>query len=181
MTLFRQKGYEAATVDELAEAMEITPPSLYTAFGSKEGLFMRVFQHYLEHQAAFFRQALGAPTAYEVAARILRGMIGLSCVNGPAGGCLVTQTVAVLADPGTKIGRTALATCQGAHQALTVRFEKARADGDLAPETNPETLARFLYTLAQGISIQAVGGARQEQLLAVVEMALRLWPSPKRE
>ena len=36
MRLFWSRGYEATSVSELTEAMGITPPSLYSAFGDKK-------------------------------------------------------------------------------------------------------------------------------------------------
>ena len=46
MTVFWQKGYEGASLADLTGAMEINPPSLYAAFGSKEGLFRAVLERY---------------------------------------------------------------------------------------------------------------------------------------
>ena len=39
MLLFWRHGYEATSVNDLTNAMGITPPSLYTAFGDKKQLF----------------------------------------------------------------------------------------------------------------------------------------------
>jgi AcrR family transcriptional regulator len=39
MTVFWKKGYEGASLSDLTTAMGINAPSLYAAFGSKEGLF----------------------------------------------------------------------------------------------------------------------------------------------
>jgi AcrR family transcriptional regulator len=176
MGLFWQNGYEATSVDDLAAAMEITPPSLYNAFGSKEELFLSAFQHYLDHEAAFFPKSLAAATAREVAEQLLFGTVDLSCGCEHSGGCLVTQTATLLADKQTRIGRKVLETCQGAIEALTQRFERAIREGDLPAGTNPCALARYLYTVVQGITVQAAWGATREQLVEVVEMALRVWP-----
>ena len=39
LEVFWRKGYEGATICDLTAAMAINPPSLYAAFGIKEGLF----------------------------------------------------------------------------------------------------------------------------------------------
>ena len=47
MLVFWKKGYEGTTIDELTAAMGISRPSLYAAFGNKEGIFKRSLNHYL--------------------------------------------------------------------------------------------------------------------------------------
>jgi hypothetical protein len=56
------------------------------------------------------------------------------------------------------------------------RFERARSEGDLPADCDPASLARFVATLIQGMSVQAAGGASREDLQAVAEIALRSWP-----
>jgi AcrR family transcriptional regulator len=47
MLLFWRHGYEATSVAELTAAMGITPPSLYAAFGDKQGLFLAAVRRYV--------------------------------------------------------------------------------------------------------------------------------------
>ena len=49
LDVFWRKGYEGASLSDLTEAMGINPPSLYAAFGDKEGLFMEAVQRYHTH------------------------------------------------------------------------------------------------------------------------------------
>src|SRR5258706_12321421 len=46
MEVFWQKGFEGASVAELCDAMELNPPSLYSAFGDKEKLFVEAAERY---------------------------------------------------------------------------------------------------------------------------------------
>ena len=41
LVVFWRNGYEGASIADLTEAMGINPPSLYAAFGNKEGLFRK--------------------------------------------------------------------------------------------------------------------------------------------
>src|SRR6202023_2321022 len=49
--------------------------------------------------------------------------------------------------------------------------------GALAPEANPPSLARYIVTLIQGMSVQAAGGATRSELHHVIGIALQSWPS----
>jgi AcrR family transcriptional regulator len=47
MVLFWRKGFAAASMNDLCDAMSIRSPSLYAAFGSKEALYLEAIEHYV--------------------------------------------------------------------------------------------------------------------------------------
>ena len=47
MLLFWRKGFEAASMNDLCDAMGVRSPSLYAAFGSKEALYLEAIEHYV--------------------------------------------------------------------------------------------------------------------------------------
>jgi hypothetical protein len=61
--------------------------------------------------------------------------------------------------------------------ALRKRFEQAQAEGDLPLTADPETLARYVNTVGQGLAVQAAGGASREDMHRVADQALSTWPS----
>src|ERR1700754_3206159 len=73
MEVFWRHGYEGATIAQLTDAMGINPPSLYAAFGSKEGLLKAALDRYTEKHADFMADVLSAPTAPGVDERMLMG------------------------------------------------------------------------------------------------------------
>ena len=75
LRVFWSKGYEGASMAELTEAMGITKPSLYAAFGNKEALFHKALDLYETEKLAYTREALKQPTAREVAEHFMRGAI----------------------------------------------------------------------------------------------------------
>lgn len=52
-------------------------------------------------------------------------------------------------------------------------IERAISEGEFKPAKDSGTLARYLGTVVQGMSIQAQDGATQSQLLAVAGLAIR--------
>jgi hypothetical protein len=60
---------------------------------------------------------------------------------------------------------------------LRQRLERTRADADLPAEANASDLTCFVTTVAQGMAVQAAGGASREDLRRAVDMALRAWPT----
>jgi AcrR family transcriptional regulator len=174
--LFWSKGYEGTTLSDLTDALGINRPSLYAAFGSKEELFRRVIEKYVQGPGAAISAALEADTAREVVHRILRFYADAAGVPDVPRGCLLVQGALVCGDESQPV-RAALAEKRHfAEAALTARLERAKREGDLPPDARPADLARYVYTLCHGLAVQAVGGATRDQLRRVVQVAMRAWP-----
>ena len=176
MTVFWRHGYEGASMSDLTSAMGINSPSLYACFGSKEGLFRAVLERYGERRKSFMESVLAAPSAAKVAETYLHGVadfaIDTSGQNPP--GCLLLQS-------GLSCGDSDIPDETARHRAekeaaLCARFEKAREQGDLSKSASPDTLARYLMTVSNGICVQAASGASAEELHEVAAMALTAWP-----
>jgi AcrR family transcriptional regulator len=177
LQVFWRKGYEGATLPDLTRAMGINRPSLYAAFGSKEGLFRRALDRYAEGPAAYVPEALNAPTARAVAEQLLGGAIDLTAGRGKPRGCLMVQGALACGEAADSVRRELCARRAAGEAALRRRFERARAEGDLPAGADPADLARYVLAVIQGMAVQAAGGASREELCRVAEMALRAWPA----
>jgi AcrR family transcriptional regulator len=176
MVVFWAQGYEGASLTDLTEAMGISRKSLYAAFGNKEELFDKVLQHYEQGPGAYVVDALRAPTAREVATTFLTGVVRAATrPEGPAG-CLDVQG-ALSAGPNGRVAHDTLAAWRSRSQAqLSERFRKAVDEGDLPPDAEPTLLTRYVTTIADGLAVQANGGASALELQRVADAALRHWP-----
>jgi TetR/AcrR family transcriptional regulator len=71
--LFSSKGYDATSVREICSAAEITKPTLYYFFGSKEGLYRTLLGDALQGFRQELRETLAVPgTTAERLARVSR-------------------------------------------------------------------------------------------------------------
>jgi AcrR family transcriptional regulator len=177
LRVFWRKGYEGATLLNLTKAMGINRPSLYAAFGNKEGLFRKALDRYAEGPAAYVREALNEPTARAVAERLLGGAIDLFADRRNPRGCLMVQGALACGEAAESIRRELVSHRVAREAAVRQRFERALVDGDLPADSDPADLARYVMTVAQGMAVQAAGGATREELRRVMETALRAWPT----
>ncbi len=176
LRVFWSKGYEGSSLSDLTEAMGITRPSLYAAFGNKEALFRKALDLYEREKLAFMGEALQAPTSRQVAERLLRGALDMQTSECEPRGCLrVISSVACGAEA-ESIRAEVLERRASSHQALLDRFQRAKDEGDLPPNVEAEALANYLSALLQGMSIQAGGGASRKQLEDLVATGLAMWP-----
>jgi len=176
LLVFWRKGYEGTSLPDLTRAMGINRPSLYAAFGNKEELFRKALDRYVAGPAAHVRAALDEPTARAVAERLLYGNIQLLTNPRNPPGCLAVQGALACGKEGDCIRRELIARRAASEAALRRRFRRALREGDLSARADPAALARYITTVAQGMAVQAAGGATRKDLQQVVELALRAWP-----
>lgn len=177
LMLFWRRGYEGASLAALTRAMRINTPSLYAAFGSKEKLFHKALERYLQKPASYLPAALKEPTARGAVEKLFRGAIRMVMNRRHPDGCMLVQG-ALACGPEAEPIRRELNRCRAAAEtALRRRFELAAAKRDLPPGADAAQLARFIITLLWGLSVQAAGGASRAQLQSVADFAMRCWPS----
>jgi AcrR family transcriptional regulator len=176
--VFWRKGYEGTTLPDLTAAMGINRPSLYAAFGNKEELFRKALDRYADQTGARIHEALEAPTARAAVERLLRATADALTDPHCPRGCLSVQGALSCGEAAEPIRQELIARRAGVEVALRERFARAKSEGDLPSDSNPDDLARYIATVTQGMSVQASGGATREQLQDVVSTALRAWPQP---
>jgi AcrR family transcriptional regulator len=178
LRVFWSKGYEGASMAELTEAMGITKPSLYAAFGNKEQLFHKALDLYEAEKLAYTREALREPTARKVAQYIMRGAVDMQMSSCDPKGCLGVISTLACSPEAESIKADVIARRRSSQAALVERFRQAQADGDIPPHLDVTALTTYLYAILQGMAVQAGSGATREELEKVVETSLSLWPSP---
>jgi len=173
--VFWRKGYEGASMADLTDAMGITKPSLYAAFGNKEELFRKALDRYVDGPGGYFRTGLEMATAREVVQHILYESV--EAVTDPKNpGCLAVQGALCCGDAAETIKQELMARRSKGEQDLHIRFTRAIAEGDLPTDADAGDLARYVSAILQGMAVQAAGGAPREQLRKLADMAMRSWP-----
>jgi AcrR family transcriptional regulator len=178
LLLFWRHGYEGTSLAALTSAMRISTPSLYAAFGSKEALFRKAVDRYVQRPASYLPNALKEPTARRAVEKLFRGAINMVMHPRHPDGCLLVHG-ALAVSPACETIRTQLSLRRAAAEAaVRSRFEQAIAEGDLPANVNARKFARYIVTVLWGLSVQAAGGAKRSQLYEVAQMALQCWPRP---
>jgi AcrR family transcriptional regulator len=176
LQVFWRKGYEASSLADLTEAMGINPPSLYAAFGNKEGLFRKAVDRYVAERSKFWAESLSEPTARASVERLMRRSADFLTEPGNPGGCLLVQGALSCGDEAAPIKRELAKRRATGEAMLRERFERAKSDGDMPAGMDTADLARYVMTVMEGMAIQAVSGTTREALHRVVDATLRSFP-----
>src|SRR5277367_6391293 len=93
------KGYDGVTIDDLVAGMGVGRPSLYSVFGDKRTLFLRVLKDYAEKKGALAAKALLSPqTLRDSLAAFLRHVVVTATEKGSAPGCLLVCVAPIVDD-----------------------------------------------------------------------------------
>jgi len=160
--LFHQYGYDALGIADLTAALDINPPSLYAAFGSKAGLFDRCLDVYAAEANLPAAKILvdGRPLPEAIQALMLEAakLYGRSATQR---GCLVAEAMRA-ADPKAR----ALASRYGNSASIFIKGYIAKSHPRQARE-----LADFVVTTLQGLSAASRIGLPKKRLIAVAKLA----------
>jgi len=176
LRVFWSKGYEGASMADLTEAMGITKPSLYAAFGNKESLFRKALDLYERDKLAYMKNALEADTARGVAERLLEGAYGMQVEDGDPKGCLGVISSTACGTEAESIREEVIKRRATSDALLLARMERAKAEGDFPAHITADGIVRYLSAVLQGLCIQGGAGASPEALRDVVNTTLELWP-----
>jgi TetR/AcrR family transcriptional regulator, copper-responsive repressor len=175
MTVFWNKGFEGTSISDLTAAMGINPPSLYAAFGDKEGLFLEAVERYEERQGEACPYC-EEPTARASVERLLRDMAAEFTSSCHPRGCMMVMATATSAASTRRLQKALTTRREAGRARLRARIERGIADRDLPADTDVAALSDFYMAVIVGMSLQAREGATRKALLAMVETAMRAWP-----
>jgi AcrR family transcriptional regulator len=173
MEVFWRHGYEGATIAQLTEAMGINPPSLYACFGNKEGLLKAALDRYTKLRNVWMDEVVAAPTARDVAERMLMGIADKQTDPANPPGCLLVQG-GIACGTGSEGVPFELAARRAQNEdQLRDRFVRAKAEGDLKPTSDPAALARYVSAVSVGMGVMASSGSDREALQQVASVAVQ--------
>lgn len=175
MRVFWAKGFGGASMTDLTAAMGIASPSLYAAFGSKEGLYRETIERYVSTNIGTFWGVMDLPTARESVEGLLRNAATAFSTPGLPPGCFVLQTAAEGGDLSPELASSLCEMRNSNADTLAKRLQRGVAEGDVAPGTDVRAVADFYATVHKGLSLSAKGGAGADELNSVVTSAMAAW------
>ncbi|AYF78803.1 TetR family transcriptional regulator [Nocardia yunnanensis] len=154
LELFWEHGYEATSMADLVEHLGIAKASLYGTFGGKRELFLRALQRYLEITDPVIMAELSQPGPVLPA---VRGLVArfISEASSPDSylGCMVVNSAVEMARKDEAVARLVESSWAHLETTLTAALLRARAQGELSPESDPRALARFVLVFFQGVRV----------------------------
>jgi TetR/AcrR family transcriptional regulator, copper-responsive repressor len=173
---FWQTGYSGTSLDSIAAATGMNPPSLYAAFGNKRAIYLKALSGYWELALTATREALAEDRplrealmlAYEAALSIYFSG------KGRTRGCFVVGTAVTEAVDDPDIRKSLAAGLRATDADFEARLRLAREKGELKHGADPEALAVLASATMHTIAIRARAGVPRSELREIAQKAVNV-------
>lgn len=154
MGVFWSSGYHGTSLPDLLEATKLSRGSLYAAFGDKHDLFLRALDRYIDEALARLETELDPRNDALAGLRTcLAGYVERT--SGAAGkrGCLVVATAMELAAHDAEVNQRVGRFFRVMENRLGAALSRAQAEGRLAVDADPTSVARLLLCTVEGMRV----------------------------
>ncbi|WP_433254618.1 TetR/AcrR family transcriptional regulator [Streptosporangium sp. CA-135522] len=173
--LFWERGYESTSMADLVEHLGIARASIYATFGGKHDLYLKALERYLQGNGPRILEDLSQPGPALPAVRALIERYAEESVHDPhRRGCMVVNAAVELASRDDQAARFVESSWAHLETSLASALTRARAQGELAADRDPQTIARFLLVLLQGIRVMGRTQADPVRVRDAVRQALTI-------
>ncbi|MDQ0593126.1 TetR/AcrR family transcriptional repressor of nem operon [Chryseobacterium ginsenosidimutans] len=173
--VFRNKGYNTASADELLNAMGIGKGSFYLAFkGGKQELYVKSIEQFSE---GFYKKLAEGIEKSENGIEFIRQFF-LSQAYSPdcekERGCYLGNSLVQLSEKDAEIKKTSIKIIKKLQQLFAEVIEKAQKNDQIKSTENPKILAWHLTNLWNGIHVTRRMESSPEILKSIIELNLKL-------
>lgn len=177
MNVFWQKGYVGASLTDLTKEMGINKPSMYSAFGNKEALFVKATQCYIDtkmkpHMALLFAPDISLKNRLK---NHMMSIVTMQCSDEQAKGCylVLCQSELVSGDIPEQ-AKLILKDAEVIPKQLYVDFFNQDLEAiALGLNKNADANSLSVYTLLKGTASMARSGVPKSQLEYTVDSMLK--------
>jgi AcrR family transcriptional regulator len=168
ISVFAERGYEGTSTDQLLHAMKISRQSLYNAFGDKRQLYLEALRSYAAQSMADQMRFLNGGAPLNGIEAMLR-----TFVLKPSRNCFGVSSVCEFGRSDPEVAMLNDTAGRALRAALERRISEGKKSGEIDAGVNETAAAHFLMATLSGIEVAARGGASQEALRDIMQMALR--------
>jgi len=174
MELFWRKGYEATSIGDLVEHLEIGRQSLYDTFGDKHALYVAALDRYREQFGEQVSGAFAADGPIKDVLRTIMRVVADKAAARPSQSCMLLGAVAERGPEDNDVKKRFCSNTSVLERALAQRLARARDRGELDSDHDDRALSRYLTNAMYGLQLLARGGADRKHVDQVIDVTLSM-------
>ena len=177
--LFWTQGYDATSLSQLADNAGIGNGSIYSAYGSKLGLFSTVFDRYCACRVDVVREAMDSdPLSARGAVENFFATIIADCASQPSRrGCLMLNSLSELGIREPEVRATCDRTTASMEHLVAARLAEGSRVGQLAATAEQcEVLGAQVVLVSQGLIQMSRLDTPESKLVSVAATSVTMLP-----
>ncbi len=173
LACFWARGYEATSVRDLTEAMGISGPSLYNAFGDKRELYAEAIEHYCRTRTRPLLERIEQRHEGVAALVAFFGeIVERSLSDRERKGCFLVNSALEVAPHDKMMSKVVSAHLEAIRGFLRRQLQSAQASGEAVIAADPGGSADHLLSVLLGMRVLARSRPERELLERTVGSAL---------
>ncbi|MET9485404.1 TetR/AcrR family transcriptional regulator [Nocardia sp. NPDC006630] len=176
--LFWSKGFDDTSVEDVSLAAGVGNGSIYSAYGSKRGLFLAAFERYCDRRARFVRDVIaGAPGSARAAVRALFQAVVDDCASYPdRRGCLMINSIALFGSRVPEVVTIGTRSTTAMEHGVAERLRPAMHARGEVDEAALSALSAHIVVVAQGLIQLSRLGTPAQRLREIAEISCDALP-----
>jgi AcrR family transcriptional regulator len=171
--VFWRKGFQGTSLDDITAATGLAKPSLYAAFGDKNGLFLKVLDRYHERIVANAERVLmEGPSARDAIERWLAGFVPFCSGAQGTRGCLSVNTAADGASDQKEVRKRVERFNRKLEELLSNRLRADRSQ--FSGTFDPDSTAHAIMAIYVGLMVLAKDAPDAARVRATLNQAMKL-------
>jgi len=177
INVFRDKGYTATTMLDLAKETGVQRGSLYNAYKNKNTLFLKAFDYYTQQFLEIIERDLAHPDAKIAFTQLLAHSVNRLMADEQKRGYFSTRTIMEAIRQCPDIQQCLSVFLDGLQEKIHERLIKAHDDGEFLGE--PLRYARYLVALTRGVAVIEQAYSDKEHMADIYNTAIAQMPFRK--
>ena len=175
MGAFWEGGYEATSMADLMEAMDLQKGSIYKAFGDKHSLFVQALDRYLDAGYRKIRHALeGAESPKDGVKRWLCFILGVCCEQETRRGCFAVNAITELGSHDEQVAKRLRQHFDGIERLLAKVIEEGQQCGEFREDMSAAELSEFVNVYVTGMLTKSKGPNSKARMRRLSEFAIQM-------
>lgn len=173
MQVFWSQGYDATSLQDLLQTTGLSKSSLYQAFQSKQKLFDRCIDRYVDSLAKkMLAQLAESRSGRQFIEQTFQAVVDHANLPEAGRGCLLWNATVEF---GQRDAAVAKRLGQGMDRLAGVfetAVQRAQEEGDISPTKNPKVLSLYLLSSMSGLRSMLKGGIGARKIKGVAQVIL---------
>ncbi len=152
MNAFWSRGYEATSLADLMEAMDLQKGSIYKAFGDKHSLFIATLDNYLEMAQKLSEEVIAAGKSPKDSLRMwFEAELKFICGQEGKRGCLIVNSIVERAHHDEDVAKRIKAHFNKTHKLITKTIQEGQEQNEFRNDFSANELAQIISSSFIGL------------------------------